>query len=118
MDYPVRNSIGQFPSYLRENECKIINKVISAAIARRLTISVIHDGEEWSVKRSADRATIQKEVGASDITGFRLRDKAGEYVGFVTFVHGNDVDVIHDHTDNDLMNQIMEPISKFAETLA
>lgn len=117
MTYPTRNTIGSFPTYLWRDEAEIINALITACLKRGLKISV-HDGTEWALKQSTDRAAIQKEVAATDETSFRIRDAEGEYAGFFWLIHGNRAHVVADHSDNEICNEIwdeIEPVTEYWE---
>ena len=94
-----------FPKWLSSIEAKIIDRVITEALAKGLVISV-YDGEEYPVKRSADRSKIQSEVGQTDLTTLVLRHPNGDHAGSVLLIHGNDEDVICDHSDNELMAEL------------
>ena len=107
--------MSYFPAHMDSTEIKIINRVISAALQAGLTISVA-DGEEWALRASTDRAAIQRETNATDITEYLFR-RNGEKVGGVIFIHGNGVDVIHDWSDNDATDAIVRPAVDYAESL-
>ena len=96
-------------------ECEIISRVITSALNAGYHIAV-HDGEEWSVRPTRDRAEIEAACFATDYTAFRLRDKnAGDVnIGFIEFVHGNGVDVIHDYSKKPAIEKIVKPAQDFA----
>jgi hypothetical protein len=112
----VRNNIGAFPSYLWNDEAQIINRIITEVLNRKCVISV-HNGEEWSVKKSSDRKAIQKEVAATDITQFRVRDAEGQYAGWFMLIHGNRTDVLSDYSDNEFCEEIWQAIKPTVERL-
>lgn len=76
-------------------ERKIIDRVITEALAKDWSIS-IYDGEEWSLGiPSRDREKITEQIAATEATVLHfwyVREK----VGWVALIHGNDEDVIHD----------------------
>lgn len=109
MNLPVRHNIGAFPSYMWKSEATIINRLISEILQRGLLISV-YDGEEWAVKKSSDRAEIQRNTAATDETYFRVCKADDTTVGTITLIHGNWSEVISDHTDNETMGSIMKAI--------
>lgn len=107
---------------LSHAERKIIGAVIDDALARDLLISVF-DGEEWTVTASENRHAVAMSIGTTDTTTLRFR-KAGlgadgkpEVVGSVFLVHGNDCDVISDHSDNPAMAELLMRASLLGEAL-
>ncbi|MDE4297133.1 hypothetical protein PXK56_18270 [Phaeobacter gallaeciensis] len=109
MPLPVRHNIGAFPTYMWKSEATIINRLISEILNRGLSVSV-YDGCAYPVKRSTNRAEIQRNVAATDETHFWVRDADGNQVAWFLMMHGNWCDVISDCTDNDLTNEIMRAI--------
>lgn len=109
MPLPKRNSIGSFPSYLWEDECQIINALITSIFREGLVISVF-DGEEYALKRSSVRSEIQKEVAATDETTFVVRDTEGRRHGFFWLIHGNRGDVLTDYTANEVCERICQRV--------
>ncbi|MER9205225.1 hypothetical protein [Mesorhizobium sp. M0771] len=89
-----------FPAHANATEKRIISAIIKRALALGFTVSV-YDGEEWALKRSTDFEAITAEVHATDETTLRMRDETGNMVGSIYLVHGNEDDVICDHTDNE-----------------
>ena len=109
-----------FPDWVKEREnlkieMEIISRVITQALKEGRTISVC-DGEEWPVKKSRDRAAIERECFATDYTLFRIRDASGENIGFVDFIHGNAGHVISDCTDNETIDAILAPAIAYSES--
>jgi hypothetical protein len=49
--------------------------------------------------RSVDYDAITAEIAATEMTWLKFRDGEGTFLGSITFVHGNDEDVIHDCSD-------------------
>ena len=47
-----------FPAHIAPVEAQIINRILTSALANGGMVSV-HDGEEWAIKHSTNRATIQ-----------------------------------------------------------
>ncbi|MCV0350230.1 MAG: hypothetical protein K5863_09145 [Nitratireductor sp.] len=92
-----------FPDYMSAVEKRIIGKMLRKALASNYVVSVF-DGMEWPVKRSSDYETITADIGTTDITELLFRDsKTHAKVGWMMLVHGNDEDVICDHTANEEM---------------
>lgn len=93
-----------FPDYVSHIEQKIIHAILVKALDKKLTVSV-SDGEDWPVKLSSDIEEITADIGTTDMTRLLFR-KEGVAVGTMIFIHGNDEDVVHDHTDNELMEEL------------
>lgn len=97
-----------FPNHMRPTEQKIVGKLIKKALGLGYVISV-YDGEDWAIVRSTDYEAITAEIAATDET--QLMFRRGEdrvKVGWMLLVHGNDEDVISDHSDNEAMNSLVE----------
>lgn len=76
------------------------------ALAKGLTISVF-DGDEWQVKRETAYKAIKDAIESVDECQLRLRDKAGEIVGWALIVHDCEPDcTVADHTYNPLMCEL------------
>jgi bisphosphoglycerate-independent phosphoglycerate mutase (AlkP superfamily) len=76
------------------------------ALAKDLTISVF-DGEEWQVKRATAYKAIKEAIESVDECQLRLRNKAGEVVGWALIVHDLDQsETVADHTYNALMCEL------------
>lgn len=99
-------------------EGRIASALVAAILSQGLTISV-NDGEEWSVKRSTDRATIFAELFATDQDTIVARNAEGAKLGWFMLIYGNDgYDVISDYSANDWSESIWEglqPIMDKAE---
>jgi hypothetical protein len=108
--------MANFPDYMNKTEAQIINRILSAALAHGGKVSV-YDGEEWALKQSTDRAAIQAEVAATDMTTLRLRDAKGDTVGSVLLVHGNGADVICDYSDSPAMDAMLANANAYADSL-
>lgn len=100
---------SKFPKHLWADEAAIINALITSIFREGLAISVF-DGEEFSLKRSTVRADIQKEVMATDMTTFVLRDMEGNKKGWFLLIHGNRCDVISDFSDNETCERIWKRV--------
>lgn len=91
--------------HLQHDESRIVGAIVDAALDKGLLLSVF-DGEEWSLKASANLDAISEVVGITSETVLVFRDPSkldnGQpaRVGKVFLVHGNGPDVISDHTDN------------------
>lgn len=96
-----------YPEHIRPIERRIIDPITRTALSRHWAISV-HDGEAWALLRSSDYDAITAEIAATDMTSLKLRDWEGSFHGLITFVHGNDEDVIHDCSDLLAMHALCE----------
>ncbi|ESY35389.1 hypothetical protein NKK48_30255 [Mesorhizobium sp. C386A] len=96
-----------FPSYLRPTEAKIIGALIKKALGLGYVVSV-YDGEEWALKKSGDYEKITHEIAATDATELVFRKaEDGSKVGWLQLIHGNDEDVISDHSDIEIMRELV-----------
>ena len=101
-----------YPHHMRDAEKKIVDKIIRKALDAGLYISV-EDGLEWALRVSQDYEAITAEINATDVTMLRFRRQVLEddkitrqLVGDVILIHGNDEDVIHDHSANEFMEEL------------
>jgi len=91
-------------------EGRICEALVSAILDASGTISV-YDGEEWPLRRSADKAAIIAAMFSTDEDMIQARDLDGAKLGNFHLVYGNDgIDVIGDHTANDYCESIMAAI--------
>lgn len=81
--------------YATPAERTIVNRLIRAALAHGLTVSV-HDGEEWTLKRSRDAKAIREALATTGADNVTLRNSDGAAVGTVLLIWGNGEDVISD----------------------
>jgi hypothetical protein len=86
-------------------EMPIARRLIRNALAKGYSVSV-YDGEEWALKRSTDRAAIIEALASTDCDTLRFRDNAGNVIGSMLLIWGNDDDLISDYSDNDAMNTL------------
>lgn len=85
---------------------KNINSMIGEAIKRGLLVSVF-DGEEWAVKRSANKKEILEAINSVEEAQIRLRDAGGNAVGWALLIPSlEDDESIADYSDNALMNEL------------
>jgi hypothetical protein len=81
-------------------------ELIKNALAKDLTVSV-HDGGEWQVKRSSGYQEIKDAIESVDFSELRLRNKAGEVVGWAQIVLDCEPDcTVSDMTYNELMHEL------------
>ena len=101
------------------NEKKAVKKVVEKTLRMGYMIS-LYDGEEYSVKRSIDKAHILANIYQTDMDRmfFRYRE-TGESVGSVLFVYGNSAsEVCADWSDNAEVNAILADAIAFCEKLS
>jgi hypothetical protein len=101
-----------YPHHIRDDEKKIVDKIIRKALDAGLYISV-EDGVEWALRFSQDYDAITAEIAATDVTMLRIRSQVEEegvikrpILGDVILIHGNGEDVIHDHSANEFMEEL------------
>lgn len=85
---------------------KNINSMIGEAIKRGLLVSVF-DGEEWAVRRSANKKEILEAINSVEEAQIRLRDAENKVVGWALLIPSlEDDESIADYSDNALMNEL------------
>lgn len=94
-------------------EARITRELVRRALGFGWLVTV-NDGEEDAVVKSLDRDAILGAVGHTDETVLRFTHVGvpsegiePSNVGFVWLVHGNQDDVIADHTDNERMLELV-----------
>ena len=95
------NSLSQ---YATTGEARVARKLVKAALARELSISV-NDGEETTVKRSRDYRAIVDAMATTGEDYLTMYAPTGDRVGTFVLIYGNDEsgeELISDHTDNDI----------------
>jgi hypothetical protein len=99
------------------HEDAIVKRLVKDTLAAGYVISV-NDGEEFTVKRSADETEILTALHTTDEDYLHIR-KPGEKsrVGWVRLIWGNDADVISDYTDNPRIISLLEGANALAEKL-
>lgn len=98
-------------------ERQIIAEILGSADDRALSVSVF-DSEEWVLKKTRDFKAVRSVIGATEETTLRFRDHAGEVVGSVYLLHGNDIDVVGDYTDSPAMVALMASANAAIDRLA
>ncbi len=88
---------------------RIAEALIDKGLAHGWTISV-YDGCEWTLRKSTDRAAIRSALATTDCDTLRFRDAAGEKVGIVVLIWGNDCDVISDYSDNAATGELVDAV--------
>lgn len=96
--------------YTTPGERGVATRLVRAAINAGFTVSV-YDGEEFTVKFSKSEAVILPALASTESDVLVIRDGAGERVGDLCLIWGNDPDgeeLIADHTDNDAMQALYD----------
>lgn len=101
---------------IRRIERAVVAAVVDDALAAGLTIAV-HDGDGFSLRRSADRNAVLAAMWATDEEVLILYD-GSRHVGRVWLVYGNGGwDVIHDCTDNPRTAAVLARADRIADRL-
>lgn len=100
-------------------EKRMCTALVKACLDRGYLVSV-HDGEEWAVKKSTDKAVILAELFSTDQDEIVIRTTDGTRAGWFQLTYGNDgYDVVGDHTDNEvcnaIWNEVLSPLSNKIE---
>lgn len=95
---------------MRPIEKAIASKLIEIALEKGYTISVF-DGEEYPLKRSTDAAAIMNALASteSDVIVLRKPDQLAkdQPIGRILLIWGNDHELISNHSDNALTNEVV-----------
>ena len=96
-------------------EKRMCTALVTACLDRGFLVSV-HDGEEWAVKKSSDKAEILAALFATDQDEIVIRTAEGVRAGWFQLIYGNDgYDVVGDYTDNEvcnaIWNEVLTPLS-------
>ena len=95
----------------------IAKRVVRAAIEAGFTVS-LHDGGEYTVKRSRKLSEVVGAMFTVDEESLEIRDSEGGLIGTVWFVYGNDgYDAISDHSETDTMCKLLSDANKYAESM-
>ena len=94
-------STTTYMQYTKPFEKAQAETLVSLLLERDYTVSV-NDGEEWTVKKSADRGVILEAMGSTDSDTLRARSADGQFVADFVLIYGNGPgELIADHTAND-----------------
>lgn len=93
-------------------EQQAAERLVDLILQEPMNLISVCDGEEWTVKRSRDRAVILAALATTDQDAIRVRDGAtGASRGSFDLIWGNADDgseLIADHTDNEFCNRVWE----------
>jgi hypothetical protein len=100
----------------KTQELPIARHFIHNALAQGYELA-LHDGEEIAVPRTANFDALNEGLASTDMDTLivYLGDKR---VGSVLFIWGNGTDVLSDHSDNAVINALVEPTSEYSDGLA
>ena len=87
--------------YTTSGERGVATRLVRAAIHAGYAVSV-YDGEEYTVKRSRESKKILEALASTEMDTLLIRDSAGERVGSLVLIWGNDQtgeELIADYTD-------------------
>jgi hypothetical protein len=99
-------------------ERRVALTLVRDVLAAGHSISV-YDGGDFAALRCRDKRRIMASLASTDEDTLFIRDAAGNNLGVVTLVYGNDGwDVISDHTDTPAMNALLANVNAYADALA
>lgn len=110
------NSLSQ---YATAGEARAARKLVKAALARELSVSV-NDGEETTVRRSRKYSEIIDALATTGEDYLILYAPTGDRVGTFYLIYGNDDDgseLIADHTDNIVCNSMYHDAYRVKTTI-
>ncbi len=81
--------------YASPVERRIAKAIVDVALLDGKQVSVF-DGEEYTVKRSRDRKAILSALATTECDTLVFRDQSGNLIGSLSFIWGNEEDLIHD----------------------
>lgn len=91
-------------------ERRMARALVNTILERGYLIS-INDGEDWVVRRSADKAAIMLALFSTDEDEIHLRGQAGDKAGWFKLIYGNSGwDVVSDYSDNEVCNRIWDGV--------
>ncbi len=100
-----------FTDHVPPLDRRIVRAILTEAFTRGYSVSV-YDGDEWTVKRSANMNEVTDALATTDEDAVRFRD-GDRVVGTMSLVYGNEPGVIvADYTDNPDMVSLIEPITR------
>lgn len=94
--------------YASKGEAKVVRKLVNNILAAGYSVSV-WEGEDYALKRSRNKADILAALCSTGYDVLVMRDKAGDAVGQIALVWGNEDDgscLIADHSDNQVCNDL------------
>lgn len=92
-------------------ERPIIERLCKDILERGYLIT-IWDGEENSLISSGDIQDIIENVGHTEVTVVNVMNIGGALQGWIVLIHGNEDDVLSDHSIGTLMQSIVDKSEK------
>lgn len=109
---------ADYPDHLSHIEGRIIGKILDTwQTLDGISCQVRDEAGYDSTLKTFDRATVEKEIAATCMTGLNFFDRNGKYQGWVLLVHGNQEDVVSDYTDNAWTEALVADANALAEAL-
>lgn len=92
---------------MRADEFQVLAAIVDSALDAGHRVTV-HDGDDYAILVSTDRAAILAACGSTEADRLIIRDGLGYRIGSVTLIYGNEPGVlISDHTDNEAMATLL-----------
>lgn len=107
--------LAQYPEHLDPVERQIIDVVVRKAVLEGKHVEVYGDGELDVAGQGYPEIT--KMIAACSMTELVISDD-GHFRLWVQFVHGNDCDVLSDHTTGDFYEEWLSEATALAERLS
>ena len=70
----------------------------------------VYDGQEDAIIASTDKDEIIEAIAATDVTVFTITDHKNIVLGWLTWVHGNNKDVLSDASAGSYITELIEAI--------
>ena len=105
--------------YATTGEARAARKLVKAALARELSVSV-NDGEETTVRRSRKYSEIVDALCTTGEDYLSMYAPTGDRVGVFQLIYGNDDDgseLIADHTDNHICESLYRDAYRVKTTI-
>lgn len=109
-------SLDHLPTYATTHERPVIHDLIDAILSAGNSVS-IHDGEEWAVNRSTNKAEILEGMATTGEDTVRARSEHRQFIlGSFHLIYNNGSDhdpmiVIADHSETEYCNGIWESLN-------
>jgi hypothetical protein len=107
----INNEVAMSLSKLHNQvEARIARFLVNDLLSRGLIVSIFHE-EGLEVERSQNKNEICLGMAATDIDWVRVHDPVlSKTVGVFMLVYGNGEDLLSDHSDNRLCNEIADKV--------
>ena len=95
-------------------EKTVVRLIVESVLSFCYCVS-IHNGEYFSISHSRNKGEIMQNVMTTDTDVLVVHSEFGVNLGKIYLVYGNDGwDVVTDHTDNEIINLVLEDANKYA----